>query len=66
MSTLGLDINGTHTMGKFQAKIVSIASQSSTKVLVGNVILKVDGVTVASDDGALLNDGTIDHILAAI
>jgi hypothetical protein len=26
----------------------------------------VDGVTVASDDGALLNDGTIDHILAAI
>jgi hypothetical protein len=54
-------------MGKFQAKIESIASQSSTKVLlVGDVILKVNGVTVASDDGTLLNDGTIDHILTAI
>jgi hypothetical protein len=53
-------------MGEFQAKTVSIASQSSTKVLVSDVVLKVDGVTVASDDGALLNDGTIDHILNTI
>jgi hypothetical protein len=52
-------------MGKFQAKIVSLASQSSTKVLVGNVILKVNGVTVASDDGTLFNDGIIDHILTS-
>jgi hypothetical protein len=53
-------------MGKFQAKIVNIAQQSSAKVLLGDVILKVNGVTVASDDGALLNGGTLDDVLTAI
>jgi hypothetical protein len=68
MPTLGLGISKRPTTepGKFQLKISSIAPQSSAKVLVGNVILKVNGVAVASDDGTLFNGETIDHVTSKI
>jgi C-terminal processing protease CtpA/Prc len=68
MLTLGLVIKRTATTKpvKFQAKIGSIAPQSIAKVLVGDVVVKVNGVTVASDDGTLLHGGTIHHVVTAI
>jgi hypothetical protein len=64
MPTLGLVIREIPTTepGKFQAKISSIPPQSSAMVLVGDVIVKVNGVTVASDDSTLLDGEKIDDV----
>ena len=67
--TLGLGVinkAATTKPGKFQATIGSIAPQSIAKVLEGDVIVKVNGVTVASDDGTLLHGGTIHDVVTAI
>jgi hypothetical protein len=50
----------------FQAKIVSLAAQSSAKVLVGDIIGNVHGVTVASDDGMLINGEMIGSVVTKI
>lgn len=69
MQTLGLQIQTvpTNQPDKFKAKINLIPHDSSADAIVGDVIINVNGVTVASNDGILLGSGTsITDIVAAI
>jgi len=66
--TLGLDIRVTSTVtqGKSQAKVINVKAQSRAKVLVGDVIVKVNGTTIASEDGTLLPDKSLHDVVHAI
>jgi hypothetical protein len=72
--TLGLLINCVPKTqpGNFRAEIdlIPLNSSATTNVLVGDVIIKVNGVTFASNDGTLLhsdgNELVVDAVVAAI
>lgn len=65
--TLGVRFQEVGTeQGNLQAKIIAVDPRARAKVRVGDVIVKVNSTTFASDNGVLLTGKTASDIVAAI
>jgi C-terminal processing protease CtpA/Prc len=51
---------------EIKARILSVKPESRAKVLVGDIVVKVNGITLASDEGILLKGKKFSDVVEAI